>query len=106
MDADGRGDPSSFARDRGPVLWLVALGADEEVGVAANTLNSLCSSSSQSASQSIRFASLGNLCSSRLKCSRQVRVRDEALATMQFVPIVPARAHRKVVNGKQGTVRW
>lgn len=88
MDADSCGDPSSFARDRGPVLWLVALGADEEVGVAAN---SLCS----------RGRWDDGACS--LRGPREVR--DEALATMQFVPIVPARAHRKVVNGKQG-VRW
>lgn len=83
MDADGGRGPSSFARDRGPLLWLVALGADEEVGVAASLGSGLdCA------------------------CRRWTRkVREEALATMQFVPIVAARAHRKVVNGKQG-VLW
>lgn len=96
MDADGGGDPSSFARDRGPVLWLVALGADEEVGVAAAHI-SLCSSSSRG---SLAFDGAH----SRL-WSTKVRLCAEALAKMQFVPIVPARAHRKVVNGKQG-VLW
>lgn len=94
MDADGGGDPSSFARDRGPVLWLVALGADEEVGVAAHI--SLCSSSRGS------FAFDG---ARSRRWSTKVRLCAEALAKMQFVPIVPARAHRKVVNGKQG-VLW
>lgn len=84
MDEEGGGGASSYARDRGPVLWLVSLGADEEVGVAA----SLCSVSLDGA------------------CRRWSRnVRFGGLAMMQFVPIVAARAHRKVVNGKQG-VWW
>ena len=86
MDEEGGGGASSFARDRGPVLWLVSLGVDEEVGLVA----SVCSSGTSSPGACRRW-------------SRKVRV--EALATMQFVPIVAARAHRKVVNGKQG-VRW
>lgn len=87
MDEERGGGASSFARDRGPVLWLVSLGADEEVGLVA----SLCSSDG--------CLDVGDC----RRCSR--KVREEALATMQFVPIVAARAHRKVVNGKQG-VRW
>lgn len=35
MDEEGGGDESLFGRGRGPVLWLVSLGVDEEVGVAA-----------------------------------------------------------------------
>ncbi|XP_024365599.2 uncharacterized protein [Physcomitrium patens] len=36
MDEGGGGDESSYGgRGRGPVLWLVSLGADEEVGVVA-----------------------------------------------------------------------
>lgn len=82
MDEEGGGDESSFGRDRGPVLWLVSLGADEEVGVAS----SFCS------------GSLDGVCR---RWGRKILV--EALAMMQFVPIVVARAHRKVLIGNQKT---
>lgn len=99
MDADGGGGPSSFARDRGPVLWLVALGADEEVGVVPASL--CCSTRSNSSTRRrLGRSSLDGACRRWIR-----KVREESLATMQFVPIVVARAHRKVVNGKQG-VRW